>query len=107
MKFVFILGAGASRQAGGPLMADFLDTARQLYRSDADIDKPAFKRVFDAMLDLHSMYARANVDLDNIEAFFGLLEMGELVCRFADRTPEQIHELRDSLVALIVQTLEQ
>ena len=31
---VFILGAGASRQAGAPLMNDFIDTAESLLRAD-------------------------------------------------------------------------
>ena len=32
MKTIFIFGAGASRQAGGPLMSDFLDKAYDLIR---------------------------------------------------------------------------
>lgn len=44
---VFILGAGASKQAGAPLMADFLDVATDLLRSNrVDDKKDHFERVF-------------------------------------------------------------
>jgi hypothetical protein len=44
---VFVLGAGASRDAGGPLMFDFLDIAERLMRSDEVGDaKASFELVF-------------------------------------------------------------
>lgn len=33
-KTVFILGAGASKEAGAPLMYEFLDFAKELYSSN-------------------------------------------------------------------------
>ena len=52
MKTVFILGAGASRAAGGPLMSDFLDYSEKLIRLKRDgviQAKKAFDDVFDAL----------------------------------------------------------
>ena len=44
---VFILGAGASRQAGAPLMRDFLDIAANLWKSgEVEQDEEHFKNVF-------------------------------------------------------------
>jgi predicted membrane metal-binding protein len=45
MKHVFILGAGASREAGGPLMSDLLDRAERLSRNKK-IDGSASDLVF-------------------------------------------------------------
>jgi len=51
-KNVFILGAGASKEAGAPLMAEFLDVARDLFTS-GKIEKPqdreSFQKVFEAI----------------------------------------------------------
>lgn len=47
---VFILGAGASRDCGGPLMSDFLDISQELLLSRKVDDKEEeFKRVFEAI----------------------------------------------------------
>ncbi len=44
---VFILGAGASKECGAPLMANFLDVADDLrLRGEAGIDAVHFERVF-------------------------------------------------------------
>lgn len=53
---VFVLGAGASKIAGAPLMKEFLDTAYGLWRTNA-IPKPAdecFKAVFEAIAALQA-----------------------------------------------------
>ncbi len=109
MKYVFILGAGASKEAGGPLMADFLDRAALLRRSNTEGVRAvvgAFDDVFTAMSELRGVFDKSYLNLDNIEVLFGAIEMGQLLGKFADRDETSIHKLRDSLVTLIVNTLE-
>lgn len=110
MKTVFIFGAGASRQAGGPLMGDFLDRADELRRqqSNASIQEAIreFDDVFNAISELHGVFAKSYLDLDNIEALFGAIEMGVMLGKFADREEGDIKSLRNSLITLIYKTLE-
>lgn len=110
MNTVFILGAGASKLAGAPLMADFLDRASALYRSNAiaglNEAKTAFADVFNAVSELHGIYAKAYLDIDNIETLFGAIEMAQIINKFGQREPDSIAKLRDSIIALIVHTLE-
>ena len=109
MNNLFILGAGASRSAGGPLMADFLDIAANLLRTrDLGIQdaKKEFDDVFDAISELRTIYAKSYLDVDNIEILFGAIEMGILLERFSDRNLEDVQGLRESLITLIYKTLE-
>ncbi len=55
MKTIFILGAGASKQAGAPLMTDFLDCAYDLLRMKTQgviESKEEFDDVFNAISEL-------------------------------------------------------
>lgn len=107
MKTLFILGAGASKSAGAPLMNDFLDKAQELYRERAPgIDLIAFQIVFDALSDLQSVRQKSSLDLENIEAVFSTTEVGRLLGKLPGRGPIEIADLRNSLVAVIVQTIE-
>lgn len=108
MKSVFIFGAGASRSAGGPLMSDFFDKAERLLRHKKVPDaKAEFENVLNAISELQPMHAKSYFDLDNLEMVFGAIEMGQLIHKFAGRTPDEIAALRVSIVTLIVKTLEQ
>ena len=81
MNNLFILGAGASKSAGGPLMADFLDIADNLVRTRDDgiqNAKKEFDDVFDAISELRTVYAKSYLDVDNIEVLFGAIEMGDI-----------------------------
>jgi hypothetical protein len=110
MKTVFILGAGASKQAGAPLMADFLDRAAALHRSNAtagnDVARTAFEDVFNAISELQGIYAKSYLDIDNIETLFGAIEMAQIINKFGRREQASIANLRDSIITLIVHTLE-
>lgn len=105
MKTVFILGAGASREAGGPLMFDFLDRAEELYYR-SDVNKNAFRDVLDARSELQSIYAKSYLDLDNFETLFGAIELASITGKFGQRDPEEIAKLRNSMITLIIETLE-
>jgi len=62
MKTVFILGAGASKTAGAPLMYNFLDRAHDLFRLKDDGIQDAmadFEDVFDAINELQRVYANS------------------------------------------------
>lgn len=55
---VFILGAGASREGGAPLMGDFLDKARALLASGEVGDaKESFEQVFKAIRELRAVHS--------------------------------------------------
>jgi hypothetical protein len=109
MKYTFIFGAGASKEAGGPLMTDFLQQADKLSRLREDVvagSQEAFDNVFSAISELQGVHAKSYLNLDNLEAVFGAIEMGVLLRKFGDREPEGIDKLRQDFVTLIFKTLE-
>lgn len=111
VKNVFIFGAGASADAGAPLMGNFFDKAKNIYRlrNNDDIIKKSsidFERVFDALSDLQGIYAKSFLDLDNIETLFGAFEMGKIIGRLSKYNVDEIDELRKSIITVIVKTIE-
>lgn len=104
---VFILGAGASRQAGGPLMSDFLDVASDLLRSNqVNTKREEFNRVFAAIGGLQAVHSKAQLDLNNIESIFTALELGRVIQRVPGMEAGEIPEAIASLKELIVTTLD-
>lgn len=104
---VFILGAGASRQCGAPLMSDFLDVASDLLRSNSVQEKRTeFERVFSAIGALQSVHSKAQLDLNNIESIFTVLELGRVIQRVPGLESEKIDAAIAALKELIVKTLE-
>ena len=76
-EIVFILGAGASREAGAPLMLDFLDKADQLRKSGRVNEfKPHFDRVFDAIYQLRAIMRRRTWTLITSNPFLLPLRWG-------------------------------
>lgn len=107
-SIVFVLGAGASRQCGGPLMGDFLDIATNLLRTrKIDDQSEAFKEVFRAIGNLQAVHSKAEMDLNNIESIFTALELGKVIQKFPGLKAEEIDGVIASLKTLIVKTLEQ
>lgn len=106
-KHVFILGAGASKEAGGPLMYDFLDRAEDLLREQSSqIDRPAFERTFAALAQLNHTQAKAKLDTLNIESVFGAFEMAKLFGTLGTLPVDEINALPDAIAKVIVQTVE-
>lgn len=106
-KTVFILGAGASREAGAPLMNDFLDRAKDLLYGGGlpDADKCHFENVFRALGDLQPVQSKVALDLNNLESVFATFEMARTL-----GTPPTLGDGADpagSLRVLISATLEQ
>jgi hypothetical protein len=108
MKIVFVLGAGASKEAGGPLMSDFLDKAEKLFWAGLikGDDRTAFEEVLKAISELQAIHAKAHLNLDNFEVLFGAVEMALLTGKFSNKTFDEIAKLKNSLITLIVKTLE-
>ena len=104
---VFILGAGASKGAGAPLMKDFLATAENLYKT-GKVEKYSadFKRVFEARGKLLRILSKSELDLNNIEVIFNTLEMAKIIGKFPDGDKKYIYKTIKSLRKLISVTLE-
>lgn len=75
---VFILGAGVSRKAGAPLMDEFMDAADDLRKTDFRGDKD-FDLVFKGLHALRSVYAKATLEVLNVESVFAAFEMAKLL----------------------------
>src|ERR1051326_1295245 len=104
---VFILGAGASVNAGAPLMKDFLDIAEGLLvRNEVEDSVAEFKLVFKAISALTQAHSKATLDLINIESTFAAFEMGKLLGRLGTFSAEEIDRLPESMRKVIVRTLE-
>lgn len=107
MKYLFILGAGASVESGAPVMSNFLDTSESILASKRhSVNPEAFESVFALISSLHSAYAKSHVDLDNIENLMGLIEMGQVINRLSNYRDQDILKIRESMFDLIVDTLE-
>lgn len=94
-KTVFILGAGASADAGVPIMSSFLSKAEDLFNSAGlHVDeKNAFNAVFDAIHRLKGVSYQIRNNLNNIENVFGLLDMGRMLGKLGDVAPDKICQL--------------
>lgn len=104
---VFVLGAGASRHAGAPLMADFLDVAERLLHSgEVREDAHAFQLVFRAIHMLQPAFAKARIDTDNLESVYAAFEMARVFGRLGDLPDEDLKRLPAAMRTVIVRTLE-
>ena len=107
---VFILGAGASAEAGAPLMGNFLDVAFSLWKTGKVKDEEDhFKKVFEAISFLQAVHSKSQLDINNIESVFSTFEMAATLGRFPgvpEFKDEQSKELIDSLKVVIGTTIE-
>lgn len=105
---VFILGAGASKAAGAPLMADFLDTAYGLWKRQkvTDYDEQ-FSAVFRSISALQSVHSKSQLDLNNVESVFSALEMAATLGRLPGSEDSDTGQVVDALKLLIAVTIEQ
>jgi NAD-dependent SIR2 family protein deacetylase len=105
---VIILGAGASADSGAPLMNNFLDKAEDILSSNSlDQDsKIHFERIFELLNEMQKVHSKARLDLNNIETVFGAIEMATIIKRFGTKSIEEIQEYKDSIVRLIIETIE-
>ncbi|MFH1690465.1 MAG: hypothetical protein ABIE42_09540 [Candidatus Eisenbacteria bacterium] len=90
-------------------MSGFLDEAERLHRmqhSGIADSKEAFADVFSAMDELQYVYAKSDLELDNIEHLFGAIEMGLTLGRLGSRSTRKLNALRENLITVILRTLE-
>lgn len=106
---VFILGAGASKDCGAPLMANFLDVADDLrLRGKTGTDAEHFERVFKSIAALKSVQAQLTLDTYDLEKVFSAFEMGAMIGRLG--TIEQVDDIektRTAMTRLIARTLQE
>jgi len=106
-RYVFILGAGASRHAGGPLMNDFLDRAKDLWSSsEVSSNNEHFERVFLAISKLQSVHSKSELDINNIESIFSTFEIANVLQKFPSMDSTEIEACISSLKKVIASTLE-
>ncbi len=88
-------------------MSDFLDVASDLLRANAVHEKrKEFEKVFAAIGALQAVHSKAQLDLNNIESIFTVLELGRIIQRIPGLSTEEIPETISALKELIVKTLE-
>lgn len=104
---VFVLGAGASKKAGVPLMADFLDVAHSRWKQGEvnDTDKH-FSDVFRAVSCLQSVHSKSQLDINNIESVFSTLETAKTLRKLPGFEVDTIDRLVESLKMVISRTIE-
>lgn len=108
-RTVFILGAGASKQAGAPLMKDFLRFASNIQKGQIEItsnELKCFTEVFEAIHILRNFKNKTKIDFNNIEEVFATFEMGWLTGRLGEFPPKKLSRLRKSMKKVIVKTIE-
>lgn len=104
---VFILGAGASKNSGAPLMKGFLDVTEKCLLNDefGDENEDLYK-IFRKIRHLQDVHSKSYLDLDNIETVFGAIEMSKIISRLPRCDSKDIPKIRNGLIKLIVRTLE-
>ncbi|MBN2396469.1 MAG: hypothetical protein JXC36_08435 [Candidatus Atribacteria bacterium] len=107
-EIVFVIGAGASKHCGTPLMNDFLDVARDLLRrGEVKEAKTVFEKVLNAVGGLNAVHSKAKLDMDNIESVYTAFEMGLLLGKLPGiNSEEEIASLTPALRKVISYTLQ-
>jgi len=105
---LFILGAGASKQAGAPLMGEFMGYSRDLMARNQVADKiGSFQNVFKAIGILQSVHSKCNLDLNNVESVFTAFEMGRTLGGLPGYDLAKTEQLIKDMKILIAKTIEQ
>jgi NAD-dependent SIR2 family protein deacetylase len=107
-KTVFVLGAGASHEAGAPLMRGFFEAAWSARRGQhiSTDDIQAFDTVDRARAALTNVHSKAAFDIRNVESVFGAFEMARMFGRLPPLEPKEVSILPDAIRRVIVRTLE-
>jgi len=88
-------------------MREFLDVAELIReRLEAVSLQEHFNLVFKAIAELQSVFAKSNIDIDNIEAVFAAFEMAKLFRRLGRLNDMELSNLTTAIKSLIVTTLE-
>lgn len=105
---VFILGAGASRRVGVPLIGDFLDRGFDLAKQGdlGAAETTDFDLVRRGRDELQRAHSKATLDINNLEAVLDAFEMAALVGRLGDLDAKEVGRLPEAMRTLITVTLE-
>src|SRR5262245_56307525 len=107
-RTVFILGAGASAEAGCPLMLNFLDVTNRLQRQNPVLaDNGDFELVLRARASLQAVQAKVYIDVFNMENVFSLFEMGRVLRTLGTLDTGDIQKLPAAMRNVVATTLEQ
>jgi len=108
-RTVFILGAGASKHAGAPLMNQFLEKAWDLLETDklAAADRCDFALVRKGVNALQIAHSKGDLDIWNLEAVFDAFEMAVLLGHLGDMPKEDIERLPEAMRQVILTTLQE
>lgn len=108
-RVVIILGAGASKDAGAPLMNDFLARAQDLLLLDKRLDDavaPDFKAVFEAIGELHAANTKSNLNVRNLESVWSAFEMAKQIKSLGRLKGDDAAKPFRAIRNLILETLE-
>lgn len=107
-RTVFILGAGASADAGAPLMNDFLDRADELRKTrNCDGKEDQFDLIFEAIKELRGIHEKSHLNTLNIEDVFSAIEMGRIIGKIGNIiSKEKIEKVDEAIRFFISITLE-
>jgi NAD-dependent SIR2 family protein deacetylase len=107
-NIVFILGAGASKEAGAPIISDFIDKAEVLMDSGRIPEYVHdFRVVFDAIDKLKPVHFTAKLRTNNIEDVYATFEMAKLVKKLPGYNKnEEIENILKAIKILLSITLE-
>lgn len=106
-KNVVILGAGASKEFGAPVMNNFLGASHKIWEQRPKCDHwDCFDRVFKALSKLRAVHSKSSIDLNNIESILTTFELSSLLGTFPGIDAARIEQLIDDLKWVIVETLQ-
>ena len=104
----FILGAGASKSCGAPLMNTFLDCAGKLMNLGlVNNNINEFNLVFNSIKNLQRVHSKSQLNLNNIESIFTTFEIGKILNKLPGQKADEIPEILRALKVLIFRTLEE
>ncbi len=106
-KIVFVFGAGASADAGGPLMSNFIDKAEKVYHNPGELEKKAFEIFFEALHCLEQVHTKATLDTNNIETVYGAFEMAVLCGHLEGFDDKRLEDLLPAVRTVISRTIEE
>jgi len=108
-RTVFILGAGASKHAGAPLMNEFLEAARDLLASGnlGAAEEQNFGLVRKGVNELQLAHSKGDLDIWNLETVFDAFEMAALVGCLGDLKGEEVNGLPEAMREVILTTLQE
>jgi NAD-dependent SIR2 family protein deacetylase len=105
---VFVLGAGASAQAGAPLMNTFIRVAQDIMRGGtlSPNEQENFDLVFKARMLLQQAHSKSELNIRNIESLFGAFDMAALMGRLGNLDHDEVSRLPNAVRYVIAKTIE-